>query len=50
VCMFCFCDRGSGFSIRFMLYSLFCSIFLMVFISVCFALLVVRYVCNQFSR
>jgi hypothetical protein len=48
LCMFCFC--GGGFSNKFVLYSLFCSIVLMVFISASFALLVVGYVCNRFSR
>jgi hypothetical protein len=38
------------FLIRFVLYSLFCSMFLMVFTSVSFALLVIGYVCYQFSR
>jgi hypothetical protein len=38
--MFCLC--GYGFLVRFVLYSLFSSMFLMVFISVSFALLVVE--------
>jgi hypothetical protein len=42
--MFCFC--GGGFQIRFVLYSLFCSMFFMV----CLFLLVIGYVCNGFSR
>jgi hypothetical protein len=43
------CDTG-GFPIRLVLYLLLCSMFLMVFISVSFAFLVIGYVCNSFTR
>jgi hypothetical protein len=44
-----FCGRG-GFLIRFVLYSLLGDMFLMVFISVSFALSVIGYMCNRFSK
>jgi hypothetical protein len=39
-----------GFPFRFTLYSLFYNMFLMMFIYVSFALLVIGYVCNLFSK
>jgi hypothetical protein len=44
VYMFSIC--GGGFSIRFVLYLLLCNMFLMVFISIYFTLLVNEYVCK----
>jgi hypothetical protein len=49
VCTFCFSGCGSGF-IRFVLYSLFHSMFLTVFLSVCFNFLAIGYVCHLFSK
>jgi hypothetical protein len=45
-----FLSCGAGVSIRFVLYSLFRSMFLMVIFSVCFDFSFVVYVCNRFSR
>jgi hypothetical protein len=49
VCLFCFCG-GGGFLIRLVLYSLLCSMNLMVFVSVSFAFSVIGYVCSRFNR
>jgi hypothetical protein len=46
--IFCFCGGGS-FPVRFLLYLLLSSMFLMVFNFVSFALFVTGYMCNQFS-
>jgi hypothetical protein len=49
-CVFCFCLFCGGFLTKPLSYTLFCSMFLMVFSSMSFTFSVIGYVCNQFNK